>query len=218
MELKVNIAIDGPSGVGKSTVSKLIAKKLNYTFINSGSIYRTIAYHVIKNDIDINNEKDVISSLDSLEFSLSKNEELFYKGENITLILRSEQISISTPVVSKIPEVREFVTSYIQKMTKGKKGFIIDGRDTTFKVMPHADVKIFLWATAEERAQRRVDQNHQLGYNSNYDEVLYEIKKRDHQDMNREHDPLHKTEDSILIDCTNMKIDEVVNKIISLIK
>lgn len=178
MELKVNIAIDGPSGVGKSTVSKLIAKKLNYTFINSGSIYRTIAYHVIKNDIDINNEKDVISSLDSLEFSLSKNEELFYKGENITLILRSEQISISTPVVSKIPEVREFVTSYIQKMTKGKKGFIIDGRDTTFKVMPHADVKIFLWATAEERAQRRVDQNHQLGYNSNYDEVLYEIKKK----------------------------------------
>lgn len=178
MELKVNIAIDGPSGVGKSTVSKLIAKKLNYTFINSGSIYRTIAYHVIKNDIDINNEKDVISSLDSLEFSLSKNEELFYKGENITLILRSEQISISTPVVSKIPEVRKFVTSYIQKMTKGKKGFIIDGRDTTFKVMPHADVKIFLWATAEERAQRRVDQNHQLGYNSNYDEVLYEIKKK----------------------------------------
>lgn len=172
MELKVNIAIDGPSGVGKSTVSKLIAKKLNYTFINSGSIYRTIAYHVIKNDIDINNEKDVISSLDSLEFSLSKNEELFYKGENITLILRSEQISISTPVVSKIPEVRKFVTSYIQKMTKGKKGFIIDGRDTTFKVMPHADVKIFLWATAEERAQRRVDQNHQLGYNSNYDEVF----------------------------------------------
>ncbi|AKA50193.1 (d)CMP kinase [Mycoplasmopsis gallinacea] len=215
--MKVNIAIDGPSGAGKSTVSKQLAEKLNYTFINSGSIYRAVALNAINAGADLKNHDQVISTLELGMVKLRENDTVFLKGEDVSLKIRAEYVSQSAATVAKIQEVRNFVVDFIQHMTKKSKGFIIDGRDTTFRIMPHAEVKIFLWADPEERAKRRWQQNKQLGYETNFEEVLYDVKKRDAQDMNREVDPLHKTEDSILIDCTHMTREEVIDKIVEIV-
>ncbi|WP_322875577.1 (d)CMP kinase [Mycoplasmopsis felis] len=214
---KVNIAIDGPSGVGKSTVSKEIAKRLGYNFINSGSVYRAIAKNVIDNKVDSRDDKGVIATLKEGMIKLLDGDKIELNGIEISKDIRADYISQITPNVAKIPEVRQFVVNYLQQMTKRKKGYIIDGRDTTFRIMPHAEVKIFLWAQAEERAKRRVKQNAELGFNTEYKEILYEVQKRDEQDMNRDFDPLHKTEDAVYIDCTELTIEEVVQKIIDLV-
>ncbi|WP_322902379.1 (d)CMP kinase [Mycoplasmopsis felis] len=214
---KVNIAIDGPSGVGKSTVSKEIAKRLGYNFINSGSVYRAIAKNVVDNKVDSRDDKGVIATLKEGMIKLLDGDKIELNGIEISKDIRADYISQITPNVAKIPEVRQFVVNYLQQMTKRKKGYIIDGRDTTFRIMPHAEVKIFLWAQAEERAKRRVKQNAELGFNTEYKEILYEVKKRDEQDMNRDFDPLHKTEDAVYIDCTELTIEEVVQKIINLV-
>ncbi|VEU70174.1 (d)CMP kinase [Mycoplasmopsis glycophila] len=217
MSKKVNIAIDGPSGAGKSTVANEIAKRLGYTFINSGSIYRAIAFNAIKQGIGSTDKEGVISTLHHDMVTLGNSDEVYLDGEDISKKIRAEYISQITPNVAKIPEIRNFVVEFVQHITKKSKGFIIDGRDTTFKLMPHAEVKIFLWAEPEERARRRFHQLKSLGSDADYNEVLYDIKKRDAQDMNREVDPLHKTEDSVLIDCTDMNQEEVVQKIIELV-
>ncbi|AKF41426.1 cytidylate kinase [Mycoplasmopsis canis UFG4] len=215
--MKVNIAIDGPSGVGKSTVSKEIAKRLGYTFINSGSVYRAIAKNAVDKGVDTRDVENVIKTLEVGMIKLLADDKIELRGVDISHQIRADYISQVTPNIAKIPEVREFVVDHIQYMTKKGKGYIIDGRDTTFKIMPHAEVKIFLWAEAEERARRRMIQNQELGYNTGFNEVLYDVKKRDEQDMNREVDPLHKTEDSVFIDCTELTIEEVIAKIISLV-
>ncbi|TDV24380.1 cytidylate kinase [Mycoplasmopsis mustelae] len=215
--MKVNIAIDGPSGVGKSTVSKEIASRYGFKFINSGSVYRAIAKNIIDNGVDSRDEGAVINTLKNCEIKLLENDQIELNGENITKAIRTDYISQITPSVAKIPEVREFVVNYIQQMTKENKGYIIDGRDTTFKIMPHAEVKIFLWAEEEERARRRMQQNIELGYKTAFNEVLYDVRKRDEQDMNREADPLHKTEDAVYIDCTELNINEVIAKIMQLV-
>ncbi|MGZ9756587.1 (d)CMP kinase [Mycoplasma sp. 394] len=216
--MKVNIAIDGPSGVGKSTVSKQIASRYGFTFINSGSVYRAIAKNTIDNGVDSRDQENVIKTLQKGMIKLLENDRIELKGIDVSKAIRADYISQITPSVAKIPAVREFVVDYIQQLTKKRKGYIIDGRDTTFKIMPHAEVKIFLWAEEEERAKRRMKQNQELGYNTGFAEVLYEVKKRDEQDMNREVDPLHKTEDAVFIDCTNLEIEEVIAKIMDLVK
>ncbi|UUM19522.1 MULTISPECIES: (d)CMP kinase [unclassified Mycoplasma] len=216
--MKVNIAIDGPAGAGKSTVSKEIAQRLKYTFINSGSVYRAIAYNALQQGANLKNKDEVLATLQKGMIELQADENVILNGHNITKIIRSENISLATPIVAKIQQVRDFVVEFIQEMTKKEKGFIIDGRDTTFKIMPHAELKIFLWADPKERAQRRYLQNNEMGYQTSYEEVLYDIKQRDAQDMNREIDPLHKTEDAFLIDCTDLEIEEVIQKIIELVK
>ncbi|VEU75998.1 (d)CMP kinase [Mycoplasmopsis columboralis] len=215
--MKVNIAIDGPGGAGKSTVSKAIADRLKYTFINSGSVYRAIAYNALKEGVNLKNKDEVLLTLQHGMIELAPEENVLLKGENVTKIIRNENVSLAAATVAKIQEVRDFVVEFIQEMTKKEKGFIIDGRDTTFKIMPHAEVKIFLWADAKERARRRYEQHQKMGYETSYEEVLYDIKQRDAQDMNREIDPLHKTEDSVLIDCTDMEFEEVIMKIIDLV-
>ncbi|EFF41703.1 (d)CMP kinase [Mycoplasmopsis alligatoris] len=214
---KVNIAIDGPAGAGKSTVSKEIAKRLEYTFINSGSMYRAIAYNAIMHDVDLDNENSVTETLKSVEIELKLDESVWINGRDVSNAIRAEHISHGSSTIAKYQKVREFVVSYIQNMTKANKGFIIDGRDTTFKLMPHAEVKIFLWADAQERAKRRQLQNETMGFKTSYDEVLLDVKLRDEQDMNRKVDPLHKTEDATLIDCTNMSFEEVVLEIIRIV-
>ncbi|SJZ54675.1 (d)CMP kinase [Mycoplasmopsis verecunda] len=215
--MKVNIAIDGPSGAGKSTISKELAKRLGYTFINSGSVYRAIAYNANKKGIESHDTVNIIDSLEKGMIKLMPNDITLLRGVDISHDIRADYISKITPTVAKIPEVREFAVDFIQHMTRKHKGYIIDGRDTTFKIMPHAEVKIFLWASEEERARRRLEQNQALGYNTNFEEVLYEVKLRDAQDMNRAIDPLHKTADAILVDCTEMTPEEVINHILDIV-
>ncbi|MEA4276394.1 (d)CMP kinase [Mycoplasma sp. 21DD0573] len=214
---KVNIAIDGPNGVGKSTVSKNLAQRLDYTFINSGSVYRAITLNALEHNILTTDTAGVIKSLETINIELLPNDITLLDGNDISLKIRADYISKVTPTVAKIPEVRAFVVKFIQHMTLRHKGYIIDGRDTTFRILPHAEVKIFLWATPEIRAQRRYEQNKILGYNTNYQEVLKEVELRDQQDIHREVDPLHKTEDAIYIDCTELTTQEVENKIIDIV-
>ncbi|WP_406617627.1 (d)CMP kinase [Mycoplasmopsis lipophila] len=215
---KVNVAIDGPSGAGKSTVSIEIAKKLNYFYINTGSFYRALAYYFLKNKLDATNENDVDKVLNSIVISFDQKENIFLNDQNVSKYLRSDEISLAASIVAKNQKIRDFIVKTIQKTTNVQRGFIMDGRDTTFKIMPNAEVKIFLSASTEERAKRRSIQNKELGFKSDFEQVYKEIKERDFNDINRKNDPLHKTEDAIEIDCTFMSFEEVVNKIISIIK
>lgn len=215
---KINIAIDGPSAAGKSTVSKEVAKRLGYTFINTGSFYRVVALFAENNKVPFNDEKAIIALLKSINIKIDAKENIYLNDKNVSMEIRSDSISQGSSTVATYKKVREFVVSSIQDITNRNKGYIMDGRDTTFRIMPNAELKIFLVASAEERAKRRVIDNRRKHYETDYNVILEEIKKRDFRDTNREVDPLHKTKDAIEVDCTNMKFEEVVECIIELAK
>lgn len=209
---KVSIAIDGPSGSGKSTVAKMLAKKYGLTYINTGLVYRAVALNALDEGVDLNDQSAVEKTLDDGMIVLLEDEQVMLKGANVSKALRRDEVSQGASKVASIPHVREWAVK-LQKEYGARDGIIMDGRDTTFKIMPNADIKIFLDTSAEIRAQRRVDQNKDLGFNVNYEEILEEIKERDFRDRNREVDPLHKTDDAILIDASHMSIQQVVDTI-----
>ena len=213
---KINIAIDGPSGSGKSTAAKAVAKELGLKYINTGLVYRSIAFYVIDNSIPLK-EKDIVNSLKDIKIKLLRFEKVDLNGQKLFDELREDKVSKVAAIVASMTPVREFALK-IQRYYASTKGIVMDGRDTTFKIMPKADLKIFLDTDVKERAKRRVNQNKSLGYDINYDEVLKEIKARDKLDRNRKKDPLHKTKDAILIDSTNISLEEVIEKIIELAK
>ncbi|QCZ36937.1 (d)CMP kinase [Mycoplasma nasistruthionis] len=219
--MKVNIAIDGPSGAGKSTISKQIAQILGYTFINSGSIYRAVAYQANKHGYLLEQNNDPVQMeniLADCKIQLLPNDVTMLNGEDISRQIRSEFISKITPIIAKIPRVREFVVDFIQKITLKDKGYIIDGRDTTYKIMPHAEVKVFLFADPQIRAKRRYEQLRAMNYDITLDEVIVETKLRDEQDFHRQLDPLQRTPDSVYIDSTSMEMEEVIDKILEIVK
>ncbi|WP_029513468.1 (d)CMP kinase [Mycoplasmopsis primatum] len=218
MSKKINIAIDGPSGAGKSTVAKEVSKKLNYAFLSSGSIYRAIALNAINKNIDCDDVLAIVDSLQNIDIKVDDKENIYLFGENVSKQIREDLVSKKSSKIAQYPDVRHFVVDFVQDITKKAKGFIMDGRDTTFKLMPHAELKIFLTGTPEERAKRRMLENKERGFETDYATVLAEVKQRDYTDINRETDPLHVTEDAILIDTTNMTFDNVVDKIINLAK
>lgn len=206
---KIRVAIDGPSGSGKSTVAKLFAKKHKLNYINTGLIYRAIALNAINNSVNVENSEEVIDSLAKDMIELLPNETVHLNRKDVTKSLRSDIVSQAASKIAVIPEVRNYALM-ISKHYASVPGTIMDGRDTTFNVMPDADLKIFLDTSPEIRATRRVEQNKALGYNDNYEEILAEIKERDHRDRTRAVDPLHKTSDAFLIDASDMSIEEVV--------
>lgn len=215
---KINIAIDGPSGVGKSTIANMLAKKLNYLFVNTGSLYRAFAYFLNSQNIDIYNQDLVEQTFVEGIIELDTNGDVYVQNQKMENELRSDLISKNTSVIAKYKKVRENVVKILQDFAKNNSGIIMDGRDTTFVVMPNAELKIFLWADAQVRAQRRMLQNQKLGYDIDYNTILEEIKKRDYIDMNREINPLHKTEDAILVDSTSLDIQQVFETILNLVK
>lgn len=215
---KINIAIDGPSGVGKSTIASMLANELKYLFVNTGSVYRAFAYYLYLKKIDIYNQTLVEKSFVEGIIKLDPNGDVFVQNQKLDHELRSDLISKNTSIIAKYKKVRANVVQILQKFASNNKGIIMDGRDTTFVVMPNAELKIFLWADAEVRAQRRVLQNQKLGYDIDYNTILEEIKKRDYIDMNREINPLHKTEDAILVDSTSLNVQQVFETILNLVK
>jgi len=213
---KINIAIDGPSGSGKSSAAKAVAKELKLNYINTGLVYRAIALHIIKNSIELNDEV-ITKELPKIKIRLLKQERVILNGEKVFKELRDDKVSKVASVIAAMAPIREFALK-VQRYYATQKGVVMDGRDTTFKVMPNADLKIFLDTDPKVRAQRRVEQNKALGYDTNFNEVFKEIVARDKRDRTREKDPLHKTEDAILIDSTNMSLKEVIEQIIKLAK
>ncbi|TQC54047.1 (d)CMP kinase [Mycoplasmopsis mucosicanis] len=217
---KINVAIDGPSGAGKSTVSQEVARRINYTFISSGSVYRAIAYVVNELGIDYENELEVNKILNDefLQIHLDNQQKIYLKNKDITSLIRADIISKISSNIAVYKKVRQYVVDFVQKITKANKGYIMDGRDTTYRIMPYAELKIYLTASAPERARRRILQNLELGYNTDFYEVLADVEARDLRDSSRKNDPLKIVEDAQVIDCTHMSFEEVVEEIIRKIK
>jgi cytidylate kinase len=213
------VAIDGPAGSGKGTIAKLLGERLNLTNIDTGAMYRCIALQMLRNNIGLNEEEKIKDILDNADIVL-KSEESEYKvylnGEDVSLAIRSEEVSNFVSPMSKLQIIRDKLID-LQRKTAENADIVMEGRDIGTNVFPNADVKIYLDATPEERARRRVKQNMEKGLESDYNTVLEDIKARDYRDSTREIAPLKQAEDAIYLDSTNLTIEEVVEKAIEII-
>ncbi len=213
---KINIAIDGPSGVGKSTVAKEIAKKLDLVFINTGLMYRAIGYYCMNNNIDLDDEQKIAKSLKEINLNLLPNEKIELNNIDITSKLWSDQISLVASKVAKLPKVREFCVQKQQLIAKNNPGVVMEGRDIGSVVLKNAELKIFLEANNEIRTKRRVEQLFAKGMNVNEQDVLKNIIERDKRDSERDVTPLIKVPEAIVIDTSYLTLEEVIQKIVEL--
>lgn len=214
------VAIDGPAGSGKGTITKLVGEKLGLINIDTGATYRCVALATIKRNITLKEEEKIIDLLDNIKIEFKNyngNISVFLDDEEVTQEIRSKKVNEIVSQVSHIQQVRNNMANFQRKMAEGKK-VIMEGRDIGTNVFPNANVKIYLDATPEERANRRLKQNEEKGINIPYEEVLENIKFRDNNDKTSNVAPLKQAEDAIYIDSTNMTIEEVTNKIIEIIK
>ena len=215
----INVAIDGPAGAGKSTIAKAAAKQLNYIYVDTGALYRTIAYNAVMNNV-IDDTNGIIAMLDNTKVELKYIDgvqAVFLNSEDVSAFIRTPEISMGASKVSAMPEVRAFLLSLQQKIAK-ENDVIMDGRDIATVVLPNADVKIFLFASPECRAERRYKELVEKGENVTYDEVLEDVNKRDYQDSHREIAPLKPSEDSIMLDTSKLNLDESIELVIKTIK
>lgn len=214
----INVAIDGPAGAGKSSIAKAVAKKRGYIYVDTGALYRAVAYNMIERGISPDNSNQVISALKELNIGLECSEEgqkVTADGKDVTALIRTTEVSMGASVVSAIPEVRTFLFD-LQKKIAIQNNIIMDGRDIGTVVLPDAQLKIFLTASPEERARRRLAEMKD-GDSTTFEAVLADIIKRDENDMNRAVSPLKQADDAIFTDTSNMSFDEVVSYIDSLI-
>ena len=213
------VAIDGPAGSGKGTVTELVAKKLGLVNIGSGSAYRCVALETINRKIELEEKEKIINLLDDIEFEFETDNSkdiVYLNGKDVTTRIREKDVAKIVSFVSSIKEVRFKLNEIFRKCADGKK-VIMEGRDIGTYVFPNADVKIYLDATPEERANRRYKQNQILGIDMPYEEILENIKTRDKNDMEKEIGALKKADDAVYIDSTNMNIEEVTNKVLEII-
>lgn len=216
----INVAIDGPAGAGKSTIARAAAEKLGFIYVDTGALYRAVALFVLQRGIDPEDTNRVISVLPMVEVELKYvdgEQRVYLCGENVSRVIRTPEVSKAASVVSAIPKVRELLFR-LQQDTASYNNVIMDGRDIGTVVLPKAQVKIFLTASAEERANRRYKELVEKGQNVNYDEILADIKQRDENDMNRAIAPLKQAKDAILIDNTDLSLEESVNAIIEAVE
>lgn len=215
----INIAIDGPAGAGKSSISKAVANRLGFLYIDTGALYRTIGFYFkINNFLPTNENIDFKLSNLNIELKyIDKTQYVFLNGENVSDYIRTPEISSYASKISAIKEVRAFLLN-TQRDIANKNNCIMDGRDIGTVVLPNANLKIFLTASAEIRAKRRVLQLKENGIITEYNKILEEIIERDNRDMSREEAPLKQAKDAIFLDTSEMSEDEVEKKIIDLIK
>jgi cytidylate kinase len=212
---KITIALDGPAGAGKSTVARLVAQKLKLVYINTGSMYRAVAWLILKNNLDLNlQKKEILELVEKAEILLTQDD-VFINGQQITEQIREPEISRFVSPVSAMSEIRTQLVKLQQALGKNG-GVILDGRDIGTTVFPEADLKVFLVASSKERALRRQKQQMAGGIEQSLEEVQAEIEKRDYLDCNREISPLRQASDAILVDTDNLSIKQVVDKIIDL--
>lgn len=209
----INIAIDGPSGAGKSTISKAVAKELGFIHIDTGALYRTIALYLSDNQIDINNEEAIKSALDDIKIQVCIEDglqKIYLNNKEVCEELRQPNITKIASDVSKLPIVRAYLLE-IQRELARENDCVMDGRDISTVVLPDATVKIFLTASPEVRAERRFNQQKEMGIIEDYDKILEDIKNRDYNDSHREVAPLKQAPDAIKIDSSKVDFDEVKN-------
>ena len=209
------VAIDGPAGAGKGTITKLVGEKLNLVNVDTGATFRCVALNMLKENVGIDEEEKIKTLLEKINIEMYPEGEIFLNGEDVTKRIRENDVNNFVSPVSTIKVVRDKLLEIQRKIAEGKN-VIMEGRDIGTTVFPNADVKIYLDATPEERARRRVLQNKEKGIETSYEEVLENIKDRDYRDSNREIAPLRKAEDAIYIDSSDMTIEEVVEKVIDI--
>lgn len=218
MNMNYCIAIDGPAGAGKSTIAKLVAKKLEFIYVDTGAMYRAMGLYFAENKFDVNSHDDVVKACESADITIEyKNGEqiVLLNGENVNGRIRTEEASKMASTVAKIKEVREKLVE-LQRKLASVQSVIMDGRDVGTQILPNADLKLYLTASSEERAKRRWKENVAKGIECDLATIEADIIARDEQDMNREISPLRQADDAILLDSSFMTIDEVVDEIISL--
>ncbi|CAM4018614.1 (d)CMP kinase [Bacillus luti] len=219
MDKRISIAIDGPAAAGKSTVAKVVAKKLSYVYIDTGAMYRTITYAALERKVDIENEEKLMEVVRNvnIEFQQGENSQLvFLNGQDVSEVIRTPEVTNQVSIVAKHRLVREEMVRRQQELAK-KGGVVMDGRDIGTHVMPDAEVKIFMLASVEERAERRHLENINKGFDSNLEQLKEEIAQRDKLDSEREVSPLKKADDALELDTTSLSIEEVVQKIMGIV-
>ncbi|MEG1608645.1 MAG: (d)CMP kinase [Clostridia bacterium] len=216
----INIAIDGPCGAGKSTISKLIAKKLSYTYLDTGAMYRAVGLYAFENNFDLVSG-DIESLLTQIKLDIAYNKSIdktviLVNGKDVSDKIREHFVSKLASEISKIKEVRSFLVQMQRKIANGKN-VVLDGRDIGTQVLPNATYKFFLTADPKERAKRRFDELVAKGEIVNFDDILNDVNERDSNDINRKESPLKQASDAILIDSSGKDIQQVVLEILSYI-
>lgn len=218
--MSYNIAIDGPAGAGKSTIAKKLAKELGYVYVDTGAMYRAIAYYFLQNQVDVNDEEAIASACPNVNVTIAYQngeQQVLLNGENVNGVIRKEEVGKTASTTSVYPVVRAKLMD-LQHELATKENVIMDGRDIGTVVLPNADVKIFLTASSKVRAKRRYDELTEKGVECDFDEIEKDIIDRDYRDMHRETAPLKQAEDAILLDSSELDIDGVVNRMKKIIK
>ncbi|MGN0377446.1 MAG: (d)CMP kinase [Suilimivivens sp.] len=215
-----NVAIDGPAGAGKSTIAKLVAKEKGYIYVDTGALYRGLAIHFLNQGIKVQETERVIAACQDAQVTIQYEDgvqQVYLNGKNITSRLRDEEVGNMASVTSAIPEVRAKLLELQQNLAR-TQDVIMDGRDIGTCVLPDADVKVYLTASVETRAKRRYQELKEKGAVCDLEEIKRDIQERDHRDMTREIAPLKQAEDAVLVDSSDMTVDEVVDTIVKLCK
>lgn len=215
----INVAIDGPAGAGKSTIAKAAAKELGFIYVDTGALYRAVAYNAVKTGA-IDDEQKIINMLDSTKVELkyvNGVQAVYLNGEDVSAFIRTPEISMGASKVSAIPQVRTFLLN-LQREIASTNNVIMDGRDIATVVLPNADVKIFLFASPECRAERRYKELIEKGESVSFDDVLKDVNQRDYQDSHREIAPLKPSDDSIMADTSELTLQESIDLIVNTIK
>ncbi|SHF13329.1 (d)CMP kinase [Alkalibacter saccharofermentans] len=212
----MKIAVDGPAGAGKSTISKILAKKLGINYLDTGAMYRAATYKTIKESIDPENEEAVVKAVENSDIYFKDNE-IYLDGENVKIQIRSPQVNRLVSVISKIDEIRKIMVAKQKKISESSD-VIMDGRDIGTVVMPDADYKFYLDASIEIRAKRRFEEMDDKSAMMSFESLKKEIAKRDEEDKNRKTGPLKVAEDAVVIDTSGLEIDQVVELMAKKIK
>ncbi len=218
--MMISIAIDGPSGSGKSSISKVLAKKLGFISLDTGALYRTIAYFLKTRKINYEDENTVAQNLQDINMNLrylNSNQRVFLNDKDVTNVIRSEEISMISSRISAMPCIRNYLLEFQRNMAK-KHNIIMDGRDIGTVVLPNADVKIFLTASPEVRAKRRYLQLIESGEKAEYNAIVADVIKRDFNDTHRKISPLKQAKDAIFFDSSKYDFEQTVDNLLKIIK
>ena len=213
-----NVAIDGPAGAGKSTIAKRIARRLGYIYVDTGAMYRAMAYYLIQNQVDAADQEAIAAACQHADISIcyqDGEQVVLLNGENVNAYLRTEAVGNMASVSSVVPEVRKKLVELQQKLAR-EPNVIMDGRDIGTVVLPDADVKVYLTASVETRAKRRFLELQEKGESADLAKIAADIEDRDYRDMHRDISPLRQAEDATLVDSSDMTIDQVVERILEL--
>lgn len=218
--MSYNIAIDGPAGAGKSTIAKAVAKKLEFIYVDTGAMYRAMALYLLREGVDAEDAEAISEACKSVDITIryeNGEQQVYLNGENVTGLLRTEKVGNMASATSKQPAVRKKLVE-LQKNLAAQADCIMDGRDIGTYVLPDARVKVYLTASSAVRAKRRFEELTAKGETCDLDKIKADIEERDYQDMHREHSPLKQAEDAVLIDSSDMTIEEVIEHILALCK